>query len=257
MSIVDTSLFVGDCPFRDIPSSAEDLEALRERAQIDRAVATGFRSMFYYDPVDALARDLAEFEPLSEWLGFWAVVNPEYPQIDRQVSGAAESDRVVGIRLFPTLHHYALDSDRCLEVLRAAADAGLPVNVTARLFDGRVAPRMVDQGEVDREGLMAFLEKASEATVVLSMFFFNELQPLKIDRSATPNVYADVGCSKPGSATLDNLGDGFPLDRVIYGSGAPLYYWGGSRLALEGCRLNAETKAAILGGTAREVLRWA
>lgn len=257
MSIIDTSFFVGICPFRQIPSSIDDLQTLRKRAGIDRAAATGFRSMFYYDPMDALTRDLSEFGALKAWLRFWAVVNPEFPQIASQVSIAAGDDRVVGIRLFPTLHHFKLTSDPCLEATRMAAEKGLPVNVTARLFDNRVAPKMVNQAEVDREDLISFIEQASGATVILSMFFFNELQALKVDWKNRSHVYVDLGCSKPNAASLDALGSGFPLDRVIYGTGAPLYYWGGSRLELEGCRLDDQVKKAVLGGTAKEVLRWA
>jgi uncharacterized protein len=257
MPTIDTNLFVGTCPFRDIPSSVDDLRALREQAGIERAAATGFRSIFYYDPVDGLAKDLAEFEPLKDWLHFWSVVNPEFPQIEAQVASAADERRSVGIRLFPTLHQYALCSDRSQEVARMAADRGLPVNVTARLFDGRVAPRMVDQGEVARDDLTAFLGEVAGATIILSMFFFGDVQPLKVDWGKQTNVYLDLGCSKPSSVALDKLGEWFPLDRVMYGSAAPLYYWGGSRLALEGCRQTDETKEAILGGTAKEVLRWA
>ena len=256
MPIIDPSLFVGLCPFRSIPSSVAGLRALRERAGLDRAVATGFRSMFYYDPIDGLALDLDEFAPLGDWLSLWSVLNPEFPQIEAQVAQAADEGRVAGVRLFPALHHFRLSSDRCLEATRLAAARGLPVNVAARLFDGRVAPRMVDQGEVDPGDLVAFLGETTDATVILSMFFFPEVQSLDLDWGKLPNVYVDLGCSKPAAPALDRLGDWFPLGRVLYGSGAPLYYWGGSRLALEGCQLDDDVKAAMLGGTAKEVLRW-
>lgn len=256
MSIIDASLFVGACPFRQVPSSIQDLNAMRKRAGIDRAAGTGFRSIFHYDPIEALALDLAAFEPLKDWLRFWAVVNPEFPQLEAQVSGAAGDGRVVGVRLFPCLHHFKLSSDRCVEAVRLATQHGLPVNVTARLFDGRVAPKMIDQADADREDLVSFLDQANDATVVLSMYFFNELQPLKVDWDRHPNVYLDLGCAKPNSASLDGLDAWFPTGRVVYGTGAPLYYWGGSRLALEGCRLDDAAKAGIAGETAKEVLRW-
>ena len=49
MAIIDTGLLVGPCPFRSVPSSVADLVALRQAAELDCAVATGFRSLLYSD----------------------------------------------------------------------------------------------------------------------------------------------------------------------------------------------------------------
>lgn len=257
MCIIDVNLFVGDCPFRAIPSDVEDLNRLRELAGLKRAIATSFSSLFYYDPVAGLERDLKRYEPLSDWLLFFAVVNLDFPQLEQQIEWAARDERIVGLRLFPTLHHYPLDSERVTETLHLAAEHDLPVNLTVRLTDGRVAPRYVDQEELSPDALVKFLDGAGEATVILSMFFFNELQPLQVEWSHLPQVYLDLGCSKPSVASFDELPTWFPIERVLFGSGAPLYYWKGSRLAVEGARLTEDQKSVILGGTAREVFRWA
>ncbi len=257
MGIIDVNLFVGDCPFRTIPSSVEDLERLREDAGLERAVATSFGSLFYYDPMAGLERDLERYESLQDWLSFFAVVNPDFPQLEGQISRAARDERIVGIRLFPTLHHYALDSKRVTETLRLASEHGLPVNLTARLTDGRMAPRYVDQAEISTDALVKLLDGAGDATVILSMFFFNELQPLPVEWSRLPHVHLDLGCSKPSVASFDELPSWVPVERVLFGSGAPLYYWKGSRLAVEGARLTEDQKNAILGRTAKEVFPWA
>lgn len=255
--VVDASLFVGTCPFRSLLSTPEDIRALREVASLDRAVVTGFDSLFYHDPEAGLARDLEYFGELASWLRFYAVINPDFPRLEAQIRAAAEDTRIAGVRLFPTLHRFDLDSDRVRTVLRLAAECGLPVNVSARLLDGRVAPRYLHQEVLNAGQLAAFLAESGEATVVLSMFFFSELQALQVAWEGLPNVVLDVACSKPSTASFDQLGSWFPLDRVVFGTGAPLYYWMGSRLALEGSRLSESAKEAILGGTATEVFRWA
>ena len=256
MGIIDMNLFVGDCPFRTIPTSAEDLKRLREEAGLERAVATSFGSLFYYDPMAGLERDLKRYESLRDWLSFFAVVNPDFPQLEGQIERVARDERIVGIRLFPTLHHYALGSERVTETLRLSSEHHLPVNMTARLTDGRMAPRYVDQAEISPDTLVKFLNSAGETTVILSMFFFNELQPLLVDWSRLPRVVLDLGCSKPSVDSFDRLPSWFPVERVLFGSGAPLYYWKGSRLAVEGARLTEDQKSAILGRTAREVFPW-
>lgn len=262
MGVIDVNLFVGHCPFRTLPSDVEDLKRLREAAGLDRAIATSFSSLFYYDPVAGLERDLERYEPLCDWLSFFAVVNPDFPQLEQQVERAARDERIVGLRLFPTLHHPPLPSERVTETLRLAAVHSLPVNLTARLIDGRVAPRYVDQGEWAPDALVKLLEGAGETvdrkrpTLILSMFFFNELQPLQVEWSRLPQVYLDLGCSKPSVASFDQVPSWFSAERVLFGSGAPLYYWKGSRLAVEGARLTEDQKSAILGHTAGEVFRW-
>ena len=253
MSAIDISLFVGDCPFRSVPSGVEDLKKLREEASLERAIATSFSALFYYDPASGLERDLKRYETLCDWLSFFAIINPDFPGIEKQIEDATRDPRIVGFRLFPTLHHYPLDSDRLIRTIHLAAEHDLPVNLTARLLDGRVAPCYMDQRNLDLEALVKLLYQSGEATMVLSMFFFSELQSLKIDWNDLPHTYLDLGCSKPTVASFDQVASWFPVERVLFGSGAPLYYWKGSRLAVAGATLTDGEKEAILGHNAREV----
>lgn len=256
MPSVDTCLFVGTCPFRHIPSTPADLAKLKNDAGLSRAAATGFASIFYHDPSEGLRRDLAAYQDLRDWLSFYAVVNPNFPSPERQLTVATENPRIAGIRLFPSLHHYELYSSKTVRTLQKAAEVGLTVTLTARLFDGRIAPRCIRQTEPERQALLELLQAVPEATVVLSMFFFAELTAMDADWNDLPNVFIDVGCSKPTVSAFDTLPSWFPPERLLFGTGAPFYYWKGSRLALEGSRLAPAQKQAILRETAEEVLRW-
>lgn len=256
MGVIDTNLFVGPCPFRRLSVTPEALGVLRREAGLERAVATGFRSLFHYDPLDGLEQDLAEYDSLAEWLFFYAVINPEFPQLEKQVRRCAENRRIVGLRLCPALHHYSLDNARVEHVLRLAGECGLPVNLTARLFDGRVAPAAVRQADIPPAEVQAFIDKAGAARVILSMFFFGEVLALDLSPQRHPSLYLDLGCSKPDIHSFDDLPARFPPERVFLGTGAPLYYWKGSRLAIEGARLSEAQKAAILGAAAQEAFPW-
>jgi predicted TIM-barrel fold metal-dependent hydrolase len=187
---------------------------------------------------------------------FYAVINPEFPRLEHQVRQAAENQRVVGLRLVPALHHYDLQADRVQRTMALAVEYGLPVNLMSRVFDGRVAPRYVDQTEVNADSLATFLERNREARGILSMFFFNELKGYDMDWDCWPHVYLDLGCSKPSVSSLDELGMWFPLERVLFGTGAPFYYWEGSRLGLDGARITEEQKQAVMGGNAEQVFTW-
>ena len=253
MSVVDTMFLVGPCPFREIPTGVDELERLRGRANLEMAIATGFRSLFYFDPIDGLKRDLDEYEAASDWLRFYALINPEFPKLEEQVEHADRDTRIVGIRLVPGIHRYSLLSDHVRTTIQAATQACLPVVISGRIFDDRVAPRSIDQVPVNMGDLVQLLEQASNTTFVLSMFYFGELKGLDVDWKMLPNVFLDLGCSKPTSASFDELPSWFPVDHVVFGTGAPYFYWGGSRLALEGSALSENDKAAILGANAMEV----
>ena len=256
MMVVDVNLLAGTCPFRAVPSAPEDLVALRSAAGIDRAVATGFRSLFYYDPIGGLEQDLAEFSALADWLYFYAVLNPEFPQAAALVDRAAVDPRLAGVRMLPALHHYALNAPAVGAVVSKAGTRGLAVNLTARLFDDRIAPRCVEQAVPDLDAVAAFVEQSGDTRLILSMFYFSELKALDLEWARLPRVYVDFGCSKPSVVSLDELAAWFPLERALFGSGAPLYYWQGSRLGLEGARLDAEARRGMLGNNARRVFGW-
>ena len=256
MPLIDTNLLVGPCPFRDIPSTPADLLLLKERARLDRAIAMGFRSLLYYDPIVGLEQDLDQYAALADWLYFYAVINPEFPLLEAQMRQAAEDERIAAIRILPALHHYSLHSKNTLQTLHLAARYDLPLNLMARIFDGRVAPRCIRQAEIPPSDLAPFLERTEGVTVILSMFFFSELELFDIDWTKLPNIYLDLGSSKPNAASLDRLASWFPIDRVLFGTGAPFYYWEGSRLGLEGSLLTEAQKRAILGANALAVFQW-
>lgn len=252
----DINLILGPCPFRSIPSSVDELERLKRRAGLERAVASGFRSLLYYDTLSGLDEDMVHYGPLRTWLSFYATINPRFPQMEKGVRRAAADERIAAVRLLPSLHHYALDAPEVDDAMAAARAEGVPVNLMARIFDDRVAPQYVQQRVPDPEQVAAFLMRHSDVKIALSMFYFSEIRTLNLDWHALPHVYVDFGCSKPNVASLDVLERAFPIGRALFGTGAPFYYWAGSRLGLEGAELSAESKRAIMVDNARDFFSW-
>ncbi len=253
---IDSGLIVGPCPFRRVPSSVEELQVLRQRAGLWRAVASGFRSLLYYDPLFGLDEDIEQYAPLRDWLYFYATIDPRFPQSENGVRRAAADERIVGVRLLPAVHHYALDAPEVDELMGAAAAVGVPVNLMARIIDDRIAPRYVQQLVPPLEAVAEFLHRHRQVKIALSMFYFSELKGLVEDWHALPHVYVDFGCSKPNVTSLDVLATYFPIERALFGTGAPFYYWAGSRLGLEGSQLNADQQRAVLVDNARSFFAW-
>ena len=94
----DINLILGPCPFRSIPSSVDELERLKRRAGLERAVASGFRSLLYYDTLSGLHEDMVHYGPLRTWLSFYATINPRFPQMEKGVRRAAADERIAAVR---------------------------------------------------------------------------------------------------------------------------------------------------------------
>jgi len=252
----DTNLILGPCPFRSIPSNVEEIEKLRERAGLQRAVASGFRSLLYYDTLSGLEEDMAHYASLRTWLYFYATLNPCFPQMERGVRRAAVDERIAAVRLLPGLHHYELDAPEVDDLMAAAQAERVPVNLMARIFDDRVEPQYVQQTVPKLEHVAAFLMRHRKVKIALSMFYFTEIRGLELDWHALPHVYVDFGCSKPNVASLDVLDKVFPTARALFGTGAPFYYWAGSRLGLDGAEMSVDTRRAIMADNARDFFSW-
>ena len=255
--IIDVNWYVGNCPFRSLKTQSKDLAQLKVKAGISRAVACDFNSLLYYDAMDGTEEALRRYESLSDWLQFYMVVNPFFPKWEKAVEHAAQDPRIAAIRIAPCLHHYSVDAPEVQMLIDLASKCGIPVNLMARLFDERVAPQYLKQVVPGRGALLEFLRRCSgEARVSLSMFYFDELVAFDIDWVSNPNLYIDVGCSKPNVASLDELPSWFPIERALFGTGAPLYYWGGSRLGLEGAEWTTGQQKDVLADNAKNFFSW-
>lgn len=255
--IIDVNWYVGNYPFRSLKTQPKDLAQLRVKSGISRAIACDFNSLFYYDSMDGIEETLRRYESLSDWLQFYLVVNPSFPKWEKAIEHAAQDSRIAAIRIAPCLHHYSVDAPEVQMLIDLASKCGIPINVMARLFDDRVAPQCVQQIVPSRASVLDFLRSCSvEARISLSMFYFDELMALDIDWVRNPNLYIDVGCSKPNVASLDELPSWFPIERVLFGTGAPLYYWGGSRLGLEGAEWTVVQQQDVLADNAKVFFEW-
>ncbi len=215
-----------------------------EEAAAERAVVTPFAALFYDEGWEALAGWRAAFTGDPRFR-LWAVLNPAYQDWEPDLEAAAGSPEVAGLRLFPPLPRVPLNDPR-LAVLDQAASCGMPVNLTARLLDDRLHPRPpAGRSTAGPPGGERAAEAVPERPLGPSAFYASELNGLYPALVSHPQAYVDIGCVKPLKCWWEEVVRRLSPERLL-GTGAPLYYYGGTRLSFERAALPEDVKSKVL-----------
>ncbi|MBI4028269.1 MAG: amidohydrolase family protein [Verrucomicrobia bacterium] len=251
----DANIFTGEYPFRRLrPTRGDALLRLMDRLRIDKAVATAFPSIFYKDHFDGLRRTIAETEGCGDRVFHLAVLNPCVEGWREDLQRSLELPGVVGIRLYPRYHGYPLDGIGVNEMTHEAVRRGLVVCLAARLMDDRLHPRFLASAPVASRDVASFLEAHPRAKIILSQFLPAELQALTASLQKHAHVYVEAGCLGLTMTTLDNMSDIAPINRWIFGSGAPLFYATGTWMALENCGIEDGQRELVAWKNLMELL---
>ncbi|MBM3457083.1 MAG: hypothetical protein FJX77_00910 [Armatimonadetes bacterium] len=253
---VDVSLFCGPYPFRALPGrTPTELARLLAATGAEAAVVTPFPALFYTQTWQGL-REWQASAPSAAGVRYWAVLNPAYPGWERDLDGMLGDPGVAGIRLFPRYHGYGFGGDlsALLEVANRTAAAGRPLNLTARLLDDRLHPRLLHvDPPLDLSAVAHLLAGTPGTTWVLSGFYAGELHRLFPPVREHPAAYLDIGCVKPPEFWWETVVAEVGAARLLVGTGAPLYYYGGTRLSLARADLAPEARALLLRENARRL----
>ena len=252
----DVNVYAGPYPFRSL--AATDPKGLRElldEASMEGAIVTPFPALFHTRPWSGLAPWMEALQGDGR-IRFWAVINPALPGWQDDLEAAAAAPQVAGIRLFPRCHGYRPFDSSLLELLDRAAGLGLPVCLTARLLDDRLYPRMllVDP-PLDLQETGALLKEFVRVRWMLTGFYMGEIRTLSPVILAHPSALVDIGLSKGFEPWWESLTAMLPPERLVLGTGAPLYYHGGVRLSLHRSGIEPESRRLLLTGNARRLLK--
>ncbi len=221
----DACAFVGRRPFvHSRNSSVPDLVRLMDRAGIDRALVTPLSGAFYSNAHEANEEIRQEIWRKNDRLMLMAAINPAYPGWDRDLVRSAGPLRAVAIRIFPGYHKYTLTSPEVSALADQAAEMGLPVFVSIRLWDERHHPPICMVPAVPA-GDVADLAIAHPATkFVLSMGRFGEIVSALKETSASGNLFADIAGVQGPTNCMRKLVAEVGSERLLFGTELMLQY---------------------------------
>jgi hypothetical protein len=242
--MIDTNVTLFQWPFRRL--HADDPAVLAEKLQakgVTQAWAGSFEGLLQRD-ITAVNSRLGEVCRKYPVFVPFGCVNPMLPDWETDLRRCREEHRMRGIRLYPNYHGYKLNEEPGLRLLKMAAEQGLLVQVPLVLEDERTQHPLMRVPPVEIIGLPPVLRE----TPGLRMVLLNAFRSARIEEAkrlaAAGGAWFEIAMLEAvGGVT--NLLQQVPLERVLFGSHSPLFYFESALLKLKESALSEEQREAI------------
>jgi predicted TIM-barrel fold metal-dependent hydrolase len=252
--IIDTNVYLDRWPFRRVPfdDTVKLVEKLRQQ-HVEEAWAGSLDGLLHKDVAGVnarLARQCQEFG--GGMLKPFGTINPTLPAWEEDARLCAEVHRMPGIRLHPNYHGYTLDDPRFVEVLKVATARRLAVQLVLTMEDDRTQHPLMRVPNVDITPLPRALEAAPGTRVMLLNWPRVAGKPVLLALQNTSAVF-DIAMLE-GIAGIEAALEELPLERLCFGSYAPVFYHEAATLKLQESSLDEGRLAAITWTNARRFL---
>jgi uncharacterized protein len=171
-------------------------------------------------------------------------VNPKAPDWEEELRHCAEIHHMPGIRLHPNYHRYKLDDPDFVRLLRQATDRRLLVQLAVIMEDERTTHPRLRLDPVD----LAPLAEVMRQTPGLRLVLLNALRTMRGESLrkllSAGEVYVESAMLEGVGGLARLLGD-VPLERVLFGSHSPFYYFESAWLKLQESPLTEEQLKGI------------
>ena len=172
-------------------------------------------------------------------------INPLAPNWESELDRCATVHHMPGVRLHPNYHNYKLDHPNFASFLKAAAERKLIVQLTILMEDARMMHPLMRVPPVD----ITPLEKLVSQTPGLRLVLLNALTSVsrteKLYRLTNAgDVYVEIAMLET-LAALETLVKDIPVERILFGSHAPSFYFEAAALKLQEASLPAAHLRAI------------
>ena len=255
--IIDVHVYASRWPFRRIRGDGTpELVAMLRQQGVAQAWAGTFDGLLHKDMSGANVRLARECEDHGK--GFllpFGALNPKLPDWEEDLRRCQEQFHMPGIRLHPNYHNYTLGDPDFGRLLRAAAGRGLMVQIAAWMEDERTQNPLVQAPMVDLSPLPAWLESVPTARLMVLNGFIsvNRMDRLLLPFKKFDQVAFDFA-KLEGLAHLSAMVALLGVERVVFGSYSPMFYFESAALKIREAALTTAQTDALLAGNARRLL---
>lgn len=237
-SSIDVNFSVGAWPFRDLPPITG---AAMEQRGIQQALAGSLEAILQRD-IAAVNNRLASLCARSGGV-FMPVgaLNPMLPNWRSDLQRCQKDHGMSVLRLHPNYHGYTLAEPVFRDMLAAATERGLAIQISAQLEDPRTQHPRVQAAPVDLSPLPDVLKAHSQARVMV--LNANAAMIMKSLQNCTA-LWLDCAMIE-GVGGIENLLKSWPLDKLCLGTHAPLFYPESSLLKLQESELSPAQITAV------------
>jgi uncharacterized protein len=255
--MIDTNVNLFRWPYRRLNGDDPETLANRLRAKgVTQAWASSYEALLHRDiaGVNIRLADACSRIGSNFFLPF-GCVNPRLPDWKEDLRRCHEVHRMAGIRLFPNYHGYTLADPAATELISAAADRNLIVQIALSMEDTRTQQTVIQPA--DPSPLAELL-----ARLPMARFIFLNYGSWADDDAGqgmakirrAENAYFDIAKNE-GVGGLARLIDATSPRRVVFGSHSPFFYFESAWLKVREAGLLPDQESAILNGNAQALLR--
>lgn len=259
--VVDTNIHLFSWPFRRLKygSTAALVEKLK-RHNIEQAWAGTFEALLHKNLGQANARLAAECRSTDGFLLPVGSVQPTWPDWQEELRRCHENHGMRAIRLHPSYQGYTLDHPAVAELLAAAAQRGLLVQIALGMEDERVHHPVINIAKLDTAPLVDALQTAPQARVQL--LNWSGVRGPALGKLISQTHVAFDFSHLEGNGGLHRLIEGthpyvrarVPLDRLLLGSHAPYFPCESALLKLFESPLRRDQFEPLMRDNARRLL---
>jgi uncharacterized protein len=254
--MIDVNVTLSRWPFRRlVGDEPADLVTRLRKRNVTGAWAGIFDGIFHKDISSAnarLAEECARYGP-----GFlipFGSINPKLPDWQEDLRRCQEQHKMPGIRLHPNYHGYDLKDPAFAELLHLAAGRRLIVELALSMEDERTQHPLMRVPSVDIAPLAGLLANEPAARIVV----LNADHRHSLEQSqklvSVGGVYFDISMVE-GVGGAARLARKVSIERVLFGSNYPLYYFESALLKVKEAGFTDAEKQAVLEGNVREILK--
>jgi uncharacterized protein len=254
--LIDVNVSLGLWPTRRTPS--DTLPALFAKLSshgVAEAWVGSFDGLFHANLAGVNARLAADCLVQTEVrLIPFGEINPLQSTWEDELRACVERHRMPGIRLHPNYHGYDLDHPEFARLLQAAAESKLIVSVAALMEDERMMHPLMRVPNVNFAPLADLVAKTAGLRLVLLNATKRSFRGVPLDRlMQAGEVYVEIAMLE-GVGGVEKLLNEIPLDRLLFGSNAPSFYFESSLLKLQESLLSEAQLSAVSRDNARRLL---
>lgn len=249
--LIDTNLTLGRWPLRRLPLDETPALVTKLAAHgVAEAWAGSFDGLLHRDISFANARLAAECRRHGRRILLpFGCINPVLPDWQKDLKKCKQEYAMRGIRLYPNYNGYKLDAPFLAELLDAASEQRMIVQLVMSMEDERMQHPPMQVPHVDASPLPDLLQSRPQLRVVLLNWSRALKAGLLPKLAATGQVWFDIATLE-GVGGVANLMKQVPPKQILFGSCAPLFYFESAALKLKESALSDEDLAAIKSGNA-------
>ena len=253
--IIDVNITLGHWPMRRVP--CDDLATLVAKLKSHNVIEAwaGSYDGLFHDDITAANNQLADTcRSITEIrLRPFGEINPLAPNWEAELNRCVKLHHMLGMRLHPNYHGYALDDPAFVQLLKAATEQKLIVQVVAQMEDARMMHPLLQTPPVDLAPLANVVASVSGVRLILLNALAANVRNDKLYRLLEAGeVYVEIAMLE-GVAGIEELLKFVPLERILFGSHAPSFYFEAAALKLQESRIPINLINSVTHESARRL----